>query len=175
MDINLQAIDNLLTRTSDRSFDKDIEVSDESITTILHAAMAAPTGVNKRPWHFVVVRDRALLDKLADALPYCHAAKEAPVAIVACGDSRRFLDGVDSTLWAQDLSAASENILLAVHALGLGAVWTCAYPHTDRMDSISSILNLPEELKPFNVIPIGHVTRTHKQFDKWDPDCVTYM
>lgn len=175
MEINRQAIDNLLTRTSDRSFDKDKNVSDEEITTLLHAAMAAPTGVNKQPWHFVVVRNRNLLDSLADSLPYCHAARHAPVAIVVCGDSRKFLPGDDDILWVQDVSASSENILLAVHALGLGAVWTCVYPHSDRMESVSAILSLPPELKPFNVIPIGHVSRAHSPIDKWNPDSVTYM
>ncbi len=175
MNTDNQSIDNILTRTSDRCFDVNAGVSETDITAVLHAAMAAPTAVNKRPWHFVVVRDRRLLDRLADALPYCQAARKSPVAIVACGDSRRFLPGDDASLWVQDLSAASENILLAVHALGLGAVWTSVYPHADRMEAVSDILSLPVERKPFNVIPIGHVDRTHKPFDKWDPGCVTYL
>lgn len=169
------AINNILSRTSDRSFDKNIPLTDDEISAILHAAMSAPTAVNRRPWHFVVVRNRTLLDRLADALPYCQSARQAPLAIVVCGDSSRFLSGDDSTLWVQDLSASSENILLAAHALGLGAVWTSVYPHSDRMKSVGAILSLPDTLRPFNVIPIGHVNRTHRPLDKWNPGNITYM
>lgn len=76
-----------------------------------------------------MVENPELLTKLADALPYAKMAAHAPVAIVVCGNKDRFLDGVDDVLWEQDLSAASENILLAAHAIGLGGVWTCIYPH----------------------------------------------
>ncbi len=174
MDIEIpQGIQNILSRTSDRSFDvtKDVSTSDENL--ILHAAMAAPTGVNRRPWHFVVVRNRKILDTLASSLPYCHMASQAPMAIVVCGDKTRFLEGDDSTLWVQDVSAASENLLLAVNALQLGAVWTALYPHTDRMETVSKLLQLPDRFVPFNVIPIGHVAKHHTPLDKWNPDNIT--
>lgn len=107
----------------------DKPVSSEQVSAILHAAMSAPTGVNKQPWEFVVVDDPELLGQLAEDLPFAKMAAQAPVAIVVCGNKDRFLDGVDDVLWEQDLSAASENILLATHAIGLGGVWTCVYPH----------------------------------------------
>lgn len=114
-----KAYENILTRVSVRRY-LDKPVSDELITAILHAAMAAPSGVNRQPWEFVVVDDSAKLKKLAEALPYAKMTAEAPLAIVVCGNRSRFLDGVDDNLWEQDLSASSENILLAAHALGLG-------------------------------------------------------
>ena len=164
-------LENILTRTSDRMFDPSKEVSEDDLNTILHAAMAAPTAVNRQPWQFVVVTNREMLDSMAAALPYCHMAT---AAIVVCGYKERFLEGTDDHLWVQDLSAASENILLASHALGLGSVWTCLYPHTDRMGSVSEILSLPEDFIPFNVIPIGYTTRTHSPIDKWNPAAVIY-
>ena len=99
-------------------------------------------------------------------------AAHAPVAIVVCGNKDRFLDGVDAVLWEQDLSAASENILLAAHAIGLGGVWTCIYPHEERMSPVKSILNLPDNMIPFNLIPIGHPLTDHAPMDKWHPDRV---
>lgn len=132
--------------------------------------MSAPTGVNRQPWEFILVDDPTLLDKLAKALPYAKMAAEAPMAIIVCANRDRFLEGDDSTLWQQDLSAASENILLAAHALGLGAVWTCLYPHTDRVQSTRTILNIPDRIIPFNLIPIGYPAMTHAPINKWHPD-----
>ncbi len=162
---------NIMKRVSVRRY-SDKPVSFEQVSAILHAAMSAPTGVNKQPWEFVVVDDSELLKHLADALPYAKMAGQAPVAIVVCGNKDRFLEGVDDVLWEQDLSAASENILLAAHAIGLGGVWTCIYPHEERMVPVKSILNLPDNIVPFNLIPIGHPLSDHAPMDKWHPERV---
>lgn len=171
--LSCSALKNILTRVSVRRF-TDEPISDAQLTAILHAAMSAPSGVNKQPWEFIVVDDRELLINLADALPFAKMAGQAPVAIIVCGDSDRFLDGPDSNLWEQDCSAASENILLAAHALGLGAVWTCLYPHQDRIDSVKSILNLGDNLTPFNLIPVGHPLSDHAPMDKWHSEKVRF-
>lgn len=165
----LQELEGILGRTSIRQY-TDAPVSDKEIEELMRAAMSAPTGVNKQPWEFAVVTDRKLLEQLADALPYAKMVKHAPVAIVVCGNKERFLDGDDSTLWVQDVSAASENILVAAHILRLGAVWTALYPHSDRMSAVSKILNLPSEFVPFNVIPVGHPTGAPKPHDKFHPE-----
>lgn len=162
---------NIIRRVSVRRY-SDKSVSSEQVSAILHAAMSAPTGVNKQPWEFIVVDDPELLKQLAEALPYAKMAPQAPVAIVVCGNKDRFLEGVDDVLWEQDLSAASENILLAAHAIGLGGVWTCIYPHEERMAPAKSILNLPDNMVPFNLIPIGHPLTDHAPMDKWHPDRV---
>lgn len=167
-------LNNILTRTSDRMFDLTKEVGPDQIEAILQAAMASPTGVNRQPWKYVVVTNRQLLDQLGSDLPYCHFANQVNVAIVVCGDKERFLEGEDAQLWIQDVSASSENILLAAHALGLGSVWTCVYPHTDRMASVSDILSLPENLIPFNVIPIGYTLKSHTPINKWNPGNIIY-
>lgn len=167
-------LQNIMSRTSDRMFDSSREVGPDQIETLLRAGMAAPSGVNKQPWQFVVVTNNALRQQLASALPYCKFANEAPLSIVVCGDKTRFLEGDDNELWVQDLSAASENILLAAHALGLGSVWTALYPHADRMGSVMEILQLPENFVPFNVIPIGYVKIAHTPLNKWNPAAVTY-
>ncbi len=167
------ALKNILTRVSVRRF-ADEPVGDADLTAILYAAMAAPSGVNRQPWEFIVVDDPALLKQLADSLPYAKMAAHAPAAIIVCGNKDRFLDGADSNLWEQDCSAASENILLAAHALGLGGVWTCLYPHEDRITPVRQILNLGDNLVPFNLIPIGHPESDHAPMNKWHPDRIHF-
>lgn len=162
---------NIISRVSVRRY-SDKPVSEEEVSAILHAGMSAPSGVNKQPWEFIVVDDRNLLTQLADALPYAKMTAHAPVAIIVCGNKDRSLPGVDDVLWEQDLSAASENILLAAHAIGLGGVWTCIYPHEERITPVRSILNLPENIIPFNLIPIGHPEKDHAPMDKWHPERV---
>lgn len=165
------ALSNILGRTSVRRF-TDKKVSVDDIMAILHAGMSAPSGVNKQPWEFIVVDDKELLTALAENLPYAKMTAHAPVAIVVCGNSERFLSDDDSELWVQDVSAASENILLAAHALGLGAVWTCLYPHQDRMEPVKKILKIDDGVIPFNLIPIGYPVDNHAPMKKWHPERV---
>lgn len=139
------AYQNILTRRSVRQYTTQT-VSDDAVTALLHAGMAAPSGVNKQPWEFIVVENREALRQLAEALPYAKMAADAPLAIVVCGSKERMLPGVDDNLWEQDCSASSENILLAAHAIGLGGVWTCLYPHSDRMEAASRILNISDDI-----------------------------
>ncbi len=163
------AFRNIVERTSVRRY-KNQSISDDIKEALCYAGMSAPSGVNRQPWEFIIVDDKKLLTELAQALPYAKMTAEAPMAIVVCGNRDRFLDGDDSTLWEQDLSAASENILLAAHALGLGAVWTCLYPHHDREDATRQILNIPDNLIPFNLIPVGVPLSDHKPMNKWHPE-----
>lgn len=167
------AFTNIIGRISVRRY-TDRLVSDAELSALLHAAMSAPSGVNRQPWEFIVVDSRPLLTALADALPYAKMTASAPLAIVVCGNSERFLDGDDATLWEQDLSAASENILLAAHAVGLGGVWTCLYPHPDRMEVVSKILNIPNGIIPFNLIPVGEPLVAGKPMNKWHADRVHF-
>ena len=161
---------NIVTRTSVRQYETGVSINETETAALMHAAMAAPTAVNRQPWEFVVIDRRDILDALAEALPYAKMLARAPMAIAVCGNSERFLDGDDATLWQQDLSAATENILLAAHALGLGAVGTCLYPHQDRMKAATRMLAIPEGIVPFAIIPIGRPAATPDPRDKWRPD-----
>lgn len=162
---------NIVERVSVRRF-ADRDVAPELQEAICYAAFCAPSGVNKQPWELFVIDDRQTLARLADALPYAKMTAEAPMAIVTCGNPDRFLEGVDDQLWIQDLSALSENILLAAHALGLGGVWTCLYPHDERIEPVKEILGLKEDMVPFNLIPIGYPATAHAPMDKWHPERV---
>lgn len=162
------ALNNILTRSSVRVFSQGVAIPDDDRTEILKAAMSAPSAVNRQPWQFIVVDDHDILRQLADALPYAKMTADASMAIVTCADESRFLDGIDSTLWVQDLSAVNENILLACHALGYGGVWTCVYPHPEREKPVRDILGIPQSITPFAVIPIGRPAHASHHIDKWD-------
>ncbi|MDD2961216.1 MAG: nitroreductase family protein [Muribaculaceae bacterium] len=164
-------LESIMSRTSIRSY-KEAKISSDTIERILKAAMAAPTAVNRQPWAFVVVDDVNILKQLADSLPNAGMAAKAPVAIVACGNMNKALDGVAREFWVQDVSAATENMLLAAHSLGLGAVWTGVYPNVERTKTVQNILNLPENLIPLCVVPMGFPADSPQPKDKWKPENV---
>ncbi len=165
-------LETLMTRTSIRSY-TDRAVSADTIELLLRAGMAAPTAVNKQPWHFVVVTDRAVLDSLGGNGRQSQMWKESPLAIAVCGDMEKALEGPAQDFWIQDCSAATENILLAAHALGLGAVWTGCYPMEERVANVRKVLNLPETIVPLCVIVMGYPGENPEPKDKWKPENVT--
>ena len=168
------ALQNIMTRTSIRSW-TDEPVSPEMTEQLLRAAMAAPTAVNKQPWHFVVLNEREALDALAENTGRGGGMlRKAPLAIVVCGDMNLALDGKAREYWVQDASAATENLLLAANALGLGAVWTGVYPIEERVAATSQALHLPSNLIPLCTVIIGHPAESPTPKDKWDPAKVTY-
>lgn len=169
---NNEAVDAILTRTSIRIYqDKPVEAA--TVDTLLRAGMAAPTACNQQPWHFVAVDDPEILLQLSKANQYSSMAAEAPLAIVVCGDMHK-AEGGCGEFWVQDVSAATENILLAAHAMGLGAVWTGIYPMQDRCDEVARILQLPEHLVPFNIIVIGYPGEQPTPKNKYDEANISY-
>jgi nitroreductase len=167
------AIKNIMTRTSVRKYTNEA-VTKADIETMLRAGMAAPTAVNKQPWHFVVVTDREQLNALAAANRGTGMAAKAPLAIVVCGDMQKTLSAIGQGFWVQDCSAATENILLAANALGLGGVWTGLYPNEERANAVRDVLKAPEHIVPLCVIVIGHPAETPTPKDKWKPENVSY-
>lgn len=169
-----EAIENILTRRSIRSFTEQA-VSNGQIDTLLRAAMAAPTAKNAQPWVFVVVTDKTTLKQLAEELPYGKMIAQAPLAIIACGDLKKGIEGYGDGYWVQDVSAATENLLLAAHAMGLGAVWTGVYPVPERISSVKNLLSLPDSITPLNVIPIGYAANPGVVKDKYKPENIHYQ
>lgn len=166
-------LDNIATRTSVRDYEAR-PVEKEKIEKMLRAAMAAPTAMNKQPWHFVVVDQRNVLDALAGANPYAKMLKKAPIAIVVCGNTDKMIEGGGSDFWIQDASAATENLLLAAHAMGLGAVWTGAYPSEERCISISKVLSLSDNLIPLNMIVVGYPAEQPQPKQKFKEENISY-
>lgn len=166
-------LDNIATRTSIRDYEAR-PVEKEKIEKMLRAAMAAPTAMNKQPWHFVVVDQRNVLDALAGANPYAKMLKKAPLAIVVCGNTDKMIEGGGRDFWIQDASAATENLLLAAHAMGLGAVWTGAYPSEERCISISKVLSLSDNLIPLNMIVVGYPAEQPQPKQKFKEENISY-
>lgn len=161
-------IANILQRKSVRQY-RERPVEKEKIELLLRAGMAAPTGRDLRPWEFVVIRNRAVLDSLAAALSYGKMLAQAPLAIAVCGDT-----AVSEKLWVEDCSMAAQNILLAAESLGLGAVFTAVYPYPERMETVNRYLRLPERLVPLTLIPVGYPEGIHSPKNKFDPKKIHY-
>ncbi len=160
-----EALNIIYTRRSVRSFTGEA-VSREDLMKLLRAGMSAPSAVNVQPWSFVAVTDRETLDKLCDKLPYAKMLDKAGAAIVVCGIPDK--DEIYSKdYWVMDCSAATQNILLAAHALGLGSVWTAVYADKDRVKTVREILNIPDNIIPLNVLPIGVSKGAGQPIDKF--------
>jgi nitroreductase len=138
-------------------------ISEKDIKTMLEAAMAAPSASNRKPWHFVVLTNRKILDNLARVHPYGKMLFKAPLCIVVCGDIT-----ISARSWVQDCSAATENLLLAAAALGLGAVWLGVHPREERVGPIRKALNIPETIVPLNLISIGHPAEEKEPRTQYD-------
>lgn len=165
---------NILERKSVRSYTSQ-SIAPELLDTLVRAAMAAPTARDLRPWKFVVVDSKTTLRTLAQGLPYAKMLPDAAAAIIVCGDLSILTPSNEpSPHWVQDCSAATENLLLAAEAKGLGAVWTGVYPDEERIDAVSQALALPEHIIPLNVIPIGYPEGEQTPKDKYNPENVHY-
>jgi len=143
-------------------------VSKEELVSLMRAGMAAPTAMDSRPWAFVAVTDEGVLSKLAEGLRNSKMIVQAKSAIVVCGVTEKALQGSNRQFWVQDCSAASENILLAAEAMGLGAVWTGIYPSAGSIEYVQKVLGIPAEVISLNVIAVGHPTGVEKPKDKFD-------
>ena len=161
-----ELIKTIFSRRSIRKYTEE-PVPEEHVTTILEAAMAAPSASNRKPWHFVVVTERDTLNRLADAHKYAKMLQEAPLCVVVCGD-----ESVSPRFWEQDCSAATQNILLAAQALGLGSVWCGVHPSEERVKDISEILGIKQPVKPLNLIAIGHPAEEKEPRTQYDEERV---
>lgn len=167
------ALENIMTRTSIRQYQPGRAIPKDTVELLLRAAMAAPTAVNCQPWQFIVIDNRETLDSLAQILPNAKMLGQASIAIIPCGDLSKTFEA-EPSFWIQDVSAATENLLLAAHSLGLGAVWTGVYPTHERVADVSKHLGLPANVIPLAVVPIGYPEGEQQPKDKWNPDAVHY-
>ena len=141
-------------------------VSEELVTELLEAAMAAPSAGNQQPWHFIVIRDRGLLDAVPGFHPHAGMAPGAPVGILVCGDPSL---EKHAGYWVQDCAAATENLLLAAAAKGLGAVWCGVYPRAERVEGFTRLLGIPTPVIPFAFVPIGHPAESKPPARRFNP------
>ena len=168
-----QAIQNIKTRVSVREFTGE-KISEAQLDTLLRAAMAAPSAINKQPWAFIVVTDEEKIARLGEALPYSRCSNHPAVAIIPCGDLSKAIEGEMAAFWINDVSAATENLLLAAHAMGLGAVWTGLHPDMNRAKMVQEMLGLPEHIIPLCVVPVGVPAEQPEVKDKYKPENIHY-
>jgi nitroreductase len=155
-------LDVIRRRRSIREYSAE-PVTDEQVKSMLEAAMAAPSAHARNPWHFIVVRDEATRRELAQATEWSGMAASAQVVFVVCGDEQL------SEHWMMDCSAATQNLLLEVTDLGLGAVWVGLYPRRDREQMVQRLLGIPSHMRPLCIVPVGHPTQQRSPRTRYDP------
>jgi nitroreductase len=164
----MDALETIMTRRSVRSF-TDEPVTDEHLETLLRAAMAAPSASNEQPWRIVVTRDRDVLDRWSKATPFSRPLARATLGIAVCGETVAIThDG----FWVDDCGAATQNILLAAHATGLGAVWIGVHPSKLMVANVRRILKPPRNVTPFALIALGHPDKVPDPIDRFRPEFV---
>jgi len=162
----MDVLEAIYTRRSVRRY-KSVMISDDNIEALLLAAMSAPSAGNQQPWHFILVDDRKTLERIQQIQPYTSMCKEVPFVIITCID---FSLEKHKGMAVQDLSAATENILIAARGLGLGAVWMGVYPRVERSNKISEIFSLPDNIVPFSLIPVGHTKVLQERVSRYRGD-----
>ena len=162
----MEVVEALMTRRSVRNFNYK-SVAQETIETILKAAMHAPSARNRQPWHFFVITDREILKQIPNAHPFAAMTPEASFAVVVCADDEIL---PASERWGIDCATATLSIQLAAHGLGLGAVWCGVYPDPDRQRELKNLLKLPDTIHPFSLVPIGYPAEPLPVVDRYNPE-----
>jgi nitroreductase len=144
-------MDTIYKRRSIRKYSSE-PVPEEELLAFVKAGMNAPSAGNEQPWRFVVITERAILDEIPSVHPYSAMLKEAPTAILVCGD----LDlESHKGYWVQDCAAATQNILLEIADRGYGGCWLGVYPREERVEGLRRLLNLPDRVVPMALIAVG--------------------
>lgn len=160
----MEAYDCIITRRSVRKYTGQT-IDPDTIDRLLKAALYAPSAMNRQPWHFIVIDDRKILDAVPSFHPSTKMLADSPVAILVCGvdDPERL-----PHYWYIDCAAATENILLAAHALGLSACWLGITPRPERVEGMLKLIPLPEGIHPFSLIALGYAAEIPPQPERWD-------
>jgi len=155
----MDTLTNLSTRRSIRKYlQKPVET--EKIEKMLRAAMDAPSALDEQPWHFLALTDPPILKQIPEHHSHSDLVKDAPAAILTCFD--KALEKLPG-FWVQDCAAASQNLLIAAHELGLGAVWIGVYPTDENVKGLQKLLKLPESIVPFSLTAFGYPDEPYPQ------------
>lgn len=160
----------IFQRRSIRKYENK-SVEKEKIEKILKAAMQAPSAGNQQPWEFLVIENKETLKKLSLMSHHSKMTADAPLAIVLLinKEGLKYPKNVE-----QDMGAATENLLLQVVELGLGAVWLGVAPSQEKMDYIKSMFHLPENIEAFAIVPIGYPAEEKGFIDRFHKNKVHY-
>lgn len=166
----MNVLEAIFTRKSIRKFTGEA-ISEENLKTLLNAGFCTPSAHNHRPFHFVVIRDKSILESISEKHPYAKMLPDAGCGIIVCGDKER-----EESLGflVEDCSAAIQNILLAAHGMGLGAVWCGLYPVPELTGLIKNVLSLPENIVPVGMVVVGVKNEERAAKDRYDEARVHY-
>lgn len=165
-----QTIQAIHSRKSVRHFTND-KISNDTILELVKAGMAAPTALNCQPWEFIIINDKEKMQKFASSLQFSKMLDSAVAAIVVCANPDK-ANGKQMDYAMIDTSLASENILIAAESLGLGGAWVALYPKQVAVDYIREQLNIPENIVPLNIIPLGIPTGIDNPKDKYNESLI---
>jgi nitroreductase len=161
----MEALEAIMGRRSIRKYSGK-KIPEETITTLLKAAMNAPSAHNHQPWHFIVVDEHETLSKVPEYHQYSKMLEGASHAIIVLGDNNI----QETDFWIHDCSAATENILIAAKSLGLGAVWLGVHPHKDLIDGTKKLFNIPDHVTPLCIISLGYPEETKPPRENYNPE-----
>ncbi len=164
----MDAMEAMLTRRSIRKY-TDRPVSEETVKNLLTVAMAAPTAADQRTWEFVVIEDRKMLDEIPRFHPFSNMLKQAPLAVCVCSDLHK---ETKIGYWPQECGAATQNILIAANAMGLGAVWLGIHPVEERVKGLKKLLSLPDRVMPLSLIALGYPAEEKPPLNRYDEEKV---
>jgi nitroreductase len=166
----MDGLEAILTRRSIRKYNNK-PVDDKILLKLIQAAVSAPSAGNQQPWQFIIIRNKTTFDNVLNFHPHAHMLPEAQAAILICGDL--FLEK-HKGFWMIDCSAATQNLLLAAHAYGLGACWLGIFPRADRIKGMIDLLALPKNIIPFALISIGYPGEKKDASNRFDPTLIHY-
>ena len=164
----METLEAIYTRRSVREFTSD-PISEADVHDLLRAGMQAPSARNEQPWHFILIDDTELLHAIPKFHPASQMLLDAPLAILVCSDRKLELKRAS---WLADCSAATQNILLAAHAKGLGGVWLGIFPDADRVMGMQSLLGMPKDIRPVALVAVGHPASIPEPVDRFKPERV---
>jgi nitroreductase len=163
----MEALEAIMTRRSIRRYTNK-KIPEKNITTLLKAAMNAPSAHNKQPWHFIVLDDHEIMMKVTEYHQHSKMLENASHGIIVMGDNN-----IQTTdFWIHDCSAAIENILIAANALGLGAVWLGVHPHKNLINGTKKLFNVPEHITPLGIISLGYPEEVKPPRENYNPERV---
>jgi len=169
-EVGMDAMNAIFTRRSIRKY-TDRQIDSELIKLILKAGMYAPSAKNLQPWKFLIITDRSILNKIPQVHPYANMIREASVGILVCADLNI---QSNKNYCAEDCSASTQNILLAAHANGIGAVWLGVYPREKRIEGLKELLQLPENILPISLISLGYPDEIKEDPKRYDESKIHY-
>jgi nitroreductase len=163
-------MDPLISKSTVREY-SNRAVDDKEITSLLEAAMGAPSAGDERPWHFVIIRDEDLKSRIQDILPEAFMVTQAPASILLCGDQNK---QKHPGFWVLDCAASTQSLLDEAQRLGLGAIWIAVYPIDGRVESLGGLLDIPRHVIPFALVVVGHPAEARKAEYRFNSSRVHY-